>query len=372
MDWVRGEKIGHGSFATISKAKPKKGSSDKALPPLMAVKSSQGSSSETLKNEKRVLGRIGTCPQIIRCFGDQNSFENGEKLHNLLLEYASGGSLADQVKLHGGKLPEPDIRRHTRAVLKGLSFVHAKGFVHCDIKLQNILFFDNGAAKIADFGLAKEASKTEEAKTEHRCELRGTPLYMSPESVNDNEYEPPCDIWALGCAVVEMATGKPAWNNREAESNIWKLLVRIGGEELPGIPEELSEEGRDFLSKCFVKDPRRRWTAEMLLNHAFVGGDDDDDDGSDDTVLLEEANRLSASPRCPFDFPEWVSCTSEPHDSHVVEISPESDYVFLYGSGGSTCIPFSPSDRVRQLFTDAKSCCSFSDDWVTVRNNNSF
>ncbi|PON43007.1 hypothetical protein PanWU01x14_277790 [Parasponia andersonii] len=110
--------------------------------------------------------------------------------------------------------------------------------------------------------------------------------------------------------------------------------------------------GRErFLSKCFVKDPWRRWTAEMLLNHAFVGGDDDDDDGgSDDTVLLEEANRISASPRCPFDFPEWVSCTSEPHDSHVVEISPESDYVFLYGSGGSTCIPFSPSDRVRQLF----------------------
>ncbi|PON43010.1 GPCR kinase [Parasponia andersonii] len=351
MEWIRGEEIGHGSFATVSKAKPRKGSSNnKALPPLMAVKSSESSTSETLKNEKRVLDRIGACPQIIRCFGDQRSFENGEKLHNLLLEYASGGSLADLVRFHGGKLPEPEIRRHTRAILKGLSFIHAKGFVHCDIKLQNILVFDNGAAKIADFGLAKEASK----KTESSCsELRGTPLCMAPESVNDNEYESASDIWALGCAVAEMVSGKPVWNHN-AESSLWALLLRIGGEELPEIPEEFSEEGKDFLRKCFVKDSRKRWTAGMLLNHSFVSVDDDD------TVLLDKA-----SPRCPFDFPEWVS-SSEPNSP---EFSRESLNGFEFSSS-STCLT-SPENRLRRLVTGGSANWSFSASWVRVRNHNS-
>ena len=355
MEWVRGEEIGHGSFATISKAKPRKGfSSNKAFPPLMAVKTSEASHSDSLKNEKQVLEKIGTFPQIIRCYGDEKSVENGEKLHNLLLEYASGGSIADQIKIHGGKLPETDIRRHTRSILKGLSFIHAKGFVHCDIKLQNILLFDNGIAKIADFGLAKEASKTES-----RCELRGTPLYMSPESVNDNEYESPSDIWALGCAVAEMVTGKPVWNHKP-ESNIWALLLRIGGEEVPEIPEELSEEGKDFLRKCFVKDSKKRWTAEMLLNHAFVSDDDDD------TVPLEEANSLSGSPRCPFDFQEWVSC-SEPNSP---EFSPEFDERFEFSSS-STCLISSPEDRLRQLVSGETANWSFSESWVGVRNYNS-
>ncbi|EXC57778.1 hypothetical protein L484_000226 [Morus notabilis] len=261
MEWVRGEQIGHGSFAKISKATPTKSSSQ--FPPLMAVKSSEACCSSSLKNEKRVLDTIGLCPQIIRYFGEEQSVEKGEEFHNLLMEYASGGSLADRVKSQGGRLSELEIRRHTKSILKGLSFIHSKGFVHCDIKLQNILVFQNGAAKVADFGLAKEmATKVNE------CEIRGTPLYMSPESVNDNVYESPCDVWALGCAVAEMATGKPVWDHK-AGASVWPLLIRIGGEEEPAIPSDFSEEGKDFLRKCFLKDPAERWTAEMLLNHTY-------------------------------------------------------------------------------------------------------
>lgn len=365
MEWVRGEPVGYGSFATVYLAKP--GRSFAQAPPLMAVKSSELANSASLKNEKRVLDQLSTCPQIIRCLGEDQSVENGEKFYNVFLEYASSGNLADQVKKRGGSLPESDVRRYAKSILLGLHEIHAKGFVHCDIKLQNILVFDNGAIKIADFGLAKRAEQ-KQSKEENRAEVRGTPLYMSPESVNDNEYESPADIWALACAVVEMVTGKPVWNCGP-HVNIFELLLRIGiGEEVPQVPKELSLEGKDFLLKCFVKDPRKRWTAEMLLDHPFVASHDDHD-----TVPLEnkdESTTSFSSPRSPFDFPEWVSVQSSVVASP--ESSPDSGKLFDWEVNLGFCSPASsssssPVDRLRLLVSDDAPNWSFSESWDIVR-----
>ncbi|GAB4857099.1 hypothetical protein Ancab_015011 [Ancistrocladus abbreviatus] len=83
---------------------------------------------------------------------------------------------------------ESDVRRHTNSILRGLCFIHKKGFAHCDIKLQNILLFENGAAKIADFGLARRvAGEKKREKRDGGFVFRGTPLYMSPEVVNGSE-----------------------------------------------------------------------------------------------------------------------------------------------------------------------------------------
>ncbi|KAJ4714869.1 Protein kinase-like protein [Melia azedarach] len=348
MEWVRGDVLGHGSFGSVHLAIPRKFSSQ--FPSLMAVKSSADGYSITLKNEKEILDKVGFCPQIVRCFGDDYSVENGDRVYNLLLEYASKGSLADQVKKNNGHLQESDVRRYTRSLIKGLQHIHAKGFVHCDIKLQNVLVFDEDEVKIADFGLAKKSGDEQS-----RCECRGTPLYMSPESVNDNEYESPCDIWALGCAVVEMMTGKPAWNHKQ-ESNLFNLLIRIGvGDELPIIPGELSEEGKDFLMKCFVKDPKKRWTAEMLLNHPFVcvadGGD------GNEFVRKKGSEEISTSPRSPFSFPEWKSVQS----SATTSISENSKFDSLLTSGD--CL----MDRIRLLACDEKPSWSDSESWISVR-----
>ncbi|KAM1736385.1 hypothetical protein ACFX12_014742 [Malus domestica] len=132
MEWIRGNKIGRGGFATIYKAKPKNPSSQ--LPALVAVKTTESGDSGTLKNEKQVLDQVGSCPHIIRCFGDNHTIENGEEFYNLVLEYANGGTLADELKKNGGRLPEVEVRQHTKSVLEGLRFVHGKGFVHCDVK----------------------------------------------------------------------------------------------------------------------------------------------------------------------------------------------------------------------------------------------
>ncbi|KAK4347880.1 hypothetical protein RND71_034219 [Anisodus tanguticus] len=353
MDWVRGEAVGHGSFGKVNHAIPTKQSTTQFLPS-MVVKSCSVYHSDTLMNEKKILDELNGCPEIVRCFGDSYSYENGEKLYNVLLEYASGGSLAEKIKNSKG-LPEFEVRKYTMDLLKGLLYIHEIGYVHCDIKLQNILLSEDGKVKIADFGLAKRAGTKKD--DDLRCELRGTPLYMSPEMVTGGEQGTPADIWALGCVVAEMIAGVPAYRF----SDVTELLMAIGVKnKLPDIPVELSEEGKDFLGKCFVKDPRKRWTAEMLLKHPFVAD-------HDDTVTFNEENDKSGvtsiSPRCPFDFPDWVSDVT---CSITYLPSPENQEKHNLSSGSWSD---SPAERIRGLVSEFRpeSEWSSDDDWITVR-----
>ncbi|KAF7827945.1 mitogen-activated protein kinase kinase kinase 17 [Senna tora] len=281
-DPAGGAFIGNGSFGSVNFVIPR---NTHFLQSPTVVKSAHVFKSSTLENEYDVLDSLGFCPQIITCFGHDSTFEHGEEYYNLFLEYAAAGSLADILKTRRRGFSELEVRRYTKSIVEGLRHIHARGFVHCDVKPANILLFENGDVKIADFGLAKKAGEKQ-----RNCELRGTPMCMAPESVNANSYESPVDIWAVGCTVVEMVTGKPAWSFKEG-SNVFKLLIRIGmGDELPEIPDELCEDGRDFVRKCLVKDPSKRWTAEMLLKHPFVANE-----------------ALMMSPRCHFDFPDLNS-----------------------------------------------------------------
>ncbi|KAG5513030.1 hypothetical protein RHGRI_038561 [Rhododendron griersonianum] len=197
-----------------------------------------------------MLKEFEACPCVVRCYGSDTSIERGEEWYNLFLEYASGGSLFDRIRESGGSLPEDEARRYTKSVLAGLSYIHEKGYVHCDIKPHNILVVENGretTAKIADFGLAMKP-KEEKIKG-----VRGTPMYMALESIRREEYGPCADIWAVGCTVLEMVTGKEPW---ECGRHIEKaaLLYRIASkQDVPEIPSWLSNEARDFLSKCLVR-----------------------------------------------------------------------------------------------------------------------
>ncbi|CAN4079672.1 unnamed protein product [Withania somnifera] len=354
MDWIRGGTIGHGSFGKVSFAIPR--SQNTLFSPRMVAKSSYSSCSATLLNEKLILEELKGCPQIIYFLGDNYTYENGEKLYNVLLEYASGGALSDKLKNSGDhRLPEFEVKKYTKGLLRGLDYVHKSGYVHCDIKLQNILLGENGQVKIADFGLAKRVETNKDDKL--RCELRGTPLYMSPEMVTGGEQDTPADIWALGCVVAEMATGKPVWRC----SDITKLLMTIGvGDELPDIPERFSGEGKDFLEKCFVKDPRKRWTAEMLLKHPFVADHDETVTLNDETC---NCGILTTSPRCPFDFPDWVSNDSAESSVTSLPLPAFQELMNLNDGSWST----EPSERLRGLVSKPECEWSTDDSWVSVR-----
>ncbi|KAL2457519.1 mitogen-activated protein kinase kinase kinase 19 [Abeliophyllum distichum] len=98
----------------------------------------------------------------------------------------------------------------------------------------------------------------------------GTVLYAAPESIIHQEYQPESDIWALGCTVLHMITGKSPWKV-EKGAKAEDVLYKIGcSHELPDIPSKASKEAKDFLKKCLIKNPKERWTADMLLSHPFL------------------------------------------------------------------------------------------------------
>ncbi|GER54113.1 mitogen-activated protein kinase kinase kinase [Striga asiatica] len=280
VSWFRGSIIGKGAFGTVYLATLKNPTSKySSFPSLMAVKSAEVSLSGSIQKEREILGNLKGCPSIIKCFGEETTVSpNGAMVYNLLLEYGSGGTLAGRIRTsNGGQgLPEHEVRSFTRSILKGLSHIHGLGYVHCDLKPSNILLVNRGRqfrAKIGDFGLARRAGLCQKRKLGPY--LRGTPTYLSPEAVLENEQEGPSDVWALGCIVLEMLTGKPPWASPENEPSAREIIARVGvGREVPRVSGGLSKEARDFLKGCFVRRPEFRLTAEMLLNHPFVDCED--------------------------------------------------------------------------------------------------
>ena len=173
--------------------------------------------------------------------------------------------------------------------MEGLTYLHAQEIIHCDIKAQNILVGSSSeSVKIADFGLARKLSSNDvdddsvllqlPTKMDARgtsssysssSDFKGTPFWMAPEALQGVEQSFASDIWSLGCTVVEMCQGCPPWV--DLPLSFATIIRKIAcSDEDPPLPEDLSEEGKDFLDKCFQRDPRQRWTASQLLHHPFL------------------------------------------------------------------------------------------------------
>ncbi|GAV61141.1 Pkinase domain-containing protein [Cephalotus follicularis] len=192
------------------------------------------------------------------------------------LELAPEGTIRDLIKKRPGKIPEFEVRHYTHMILQGLQTIHQSGIVHCDLCPQNILLFPRGRflsrVKIANFGRAK-LSGQKYCRNRRLC-YRGNVWYMSPESmkvVAENGavdmIRKPLDIWSLGCTVVEMISGRKAWQLADTDVLMYDFFDE---DDLPTLPETLSKKGRDFFRMCFVRDPDKRATASELLCHPFV------------------------------------------------------------------------------------------------------
>ncbi|KAK6120906.1 hypothetical protein DH2020_045347 [Rehmannia glutinosa] len=296
VSWIRGSMLGKGSFGRVFLVTLKNPTSKyRCFPSVMAVKFAEVSVSGTLQKEKEVMSNLNVCPYIIKCFGEETTMgENAVMAYNLLLEYGFGGTLANMIKKSGGNgLPELEVREHTRSILRGLNHIHGNGYVHCDLKPDNILLVPKAGrgevaefrAQIGDFGVAKRVKQSKKRKLEEPY-WRGTPMCLSPEAVIDSVQEEPSDVWAVGCIVLEMLTGKPPWDGRKEE-----ILRKIGARhELPKIPNEISKDAKGFLKGCFVRKSMFRFTSEMMLHHPFVEGLDSDVD--DDVECLNDTDSM--------------------------------------------------------------------------------
>ncbi|XP_047320752.1 mitogen-activated protein kinase kinase kinase 20-like [Impatiens glandulifera] len=255
--WERGRKLGAGGYGFVYLARPLAGHplllSDPLLE-IMAVKSAKYTSSSTLRRESHLLKKFSDCPYIIRYLGCDSTVEEDETFRNIFMEYAPGGSLHDRIKsaaYRGTRISEIEAREVTECVLHGLRFIHSKGYVHCDIKTDNILIV-KGKAKIGDLGLTIKVGK-------YPGKIIGTSNYMAPESIQSGEYMSSVDIWGLGCCLFEMITGVKKWRH-------------MNEDEIQGIIERsrMSNKAQLFWRKCIVEDPKKRWDAKMLLQHPFI------------------------------------------------------------------------------------------------------
>ncbi|GMN23679.1 hypothetical protein TIFTF001_000228 [Ficus carica] len=285
VSWVRGKCIGKGCFGTVSIGV------DRSDGRVFAVKSVDRATClpaqlEALESEIRILRSLAddSSPYVVNYLGDDESHETTSYYRNLHMEYLPGGTLADLGIADDG---EKTVRSLTWCLVSALRHVHSRGIVHCDVKGKNVLLGPNhNQAKLGDFGSAVMISDKSFGAP---IVPRGSPLWMAPEVVRRESQGPESDVWSLGCTVIEMITGKPAWEDRGAET-----LSRIGfSDDLPEFPARLSETGRDFLSKCLNRDPTRRWSCDQLLQHPFLAS------------AAPPATNLAAnsSPRCVLD---WV------------------------------------------------------------------
>ncbi|XP_008229101.1 PREDICTED: mitogen-activated protein kinase kinase kinase 2-like [Prunus mume] len=281
VHWLRGKLIGKGSYGYVFLATPRKPTKDEHsrrmlnLREMMAVKSAKVSASESIKHESDVLLEIKGCPFIIERLGEETTAtDKGDMVYNLLLEFASGGTLDGLIhKSKGHKLPEYDVRRYTRSILEGIQHIHKCDYVHCDLKPDNILLVPTTTtssggtsfvAKIADFGLAKKTKV-------NYSRWRGTPRYLPPEAFINNKQDQSSDIWSLGCIVFEMLTGKSPWNLKPGynPNNLADVLM-FDHLRTCKIPTGISDVAMDFLKSCLAINSRERLTAESLLSLPFV------------------------------------------------------------------------------------------------------
>ncbi|CDW87458.1 protein serine threonine kinase [Stylonychia lemnae] len=180
---------------------------------------------------------------------------------NIILEYVENGSLDSLIKKFG-KFPETLVAIYVQQVLQGLDYLHTQVVIHRDIKGANILTTKDGIVKLADFGVATKLNDTEKSNSAF-----GTPYWMAPEVIEmSGQVTQACDIWSLGCTVIELLTGNPPYSNLQPVS----AMVKIVQEGMPALPESITDELKDFLNKCFEKDPYRRIDAKGLLEHAWM------------------------------------------------------------------------------------------------------
>ncbi|XP_059283792.1 mitogen-activated protein kinase kinase kinase 18-like [Lycium ferocissimum] len=334
MDWTRGHTIGHGSSAAVSVAK------SRFSDDVFAVKSVELSQSHFLQKEQKILSKLSS-PYIVTYKGYDVTKESNKLMFNLMMEYMPDGTLFDEIRKQGGRINEPLIGYYMKQILQGLEYIHTRGIVHCDIKGQNILLGKTGA-KIADFGCARYVDLAE--RDGGAEPIGGTPMYMAPEVARGEEQGCPADIWALGCTIIEMATGGSPWTNVTNPASLLYQIAFCG--QSPEIPELLSLQAKDFLSKCLRRDAKERWTAKQLLKHPFL-----EESNSNST---KNQDFVTSSPTSILDQDIWNSVEeSETINSTIQTVS-------------SMDCPF---QRVRKLGVNSgkPNWCWDDDIWTTVR-----
>jgi len=244
-------KIGQGSSGIVFLAK------DPYIERNVAVKISRPSSESSRKRffvETQSAGRLSHANII-------TIYDAGEDNHlcYLTMEYVQGPTLTRFCRKKE-LLPVPAVLKIILKAGLGLDYAHKQGVIHRDIKPSNILLDRTLSPKISDFGIARIADQ------DSALGMYGTPSYMSPEQLNEQEVGPEADIFALGCVLYELLTGQKAFLGENNFTTIYKIM----NEEpvsLLGLRPDLPPALEAIIRKALMKIPSQRYRGCLELVH---------------------------------------------------------------------------------------------------------
>ena len=179
----------------------------------------------------------------------------------LILELVEGPTLAD--RLATGPIPIAEALQIARQLAEALEAAHGKGVVHRDLKPSNVKITSDGAVKLLDFGLAKATPtaihegdaqlRSADADPTHDGVILGTGAYMSPEQARGQAVDKRTDVWAFGCVLYEMLTGRRAFSGDTISDTIAAILDREP--DWTALPPALPPEVQRLVRRCLQKDP---------------------------------------------------------------------------------------------------------------------
>ncbi len=254
-------RIGAGGMGEVYRATDTKLKRDVAVKVLPETLASHAERLGRLRREAQLLASLNH-PNIAQIYG----IEEGDGFTALVMELVEGATLADRIAQ--GPIPADEAVSIARQVALAMEAAHEQSIIHRDLKPANVKVRSDGTVKVLDFGLAKALEPSQPSSpgvstsptittplmTEAGLVL-GTAAYMSPEQARGKLVDRRTDVWAFGCVLYEMVTGRPAFPGETVSDTLAAILTREPDwRALPPAPARLHW----LLHRCLVKDPSHR------------------------------------------------------------------------------------------------------------------
>jgi serine/threonine protein kinase/Tol biopolymer transport system component len=256
--------IGAGGMGEVYQAHDTKLGRDVAIKVLPEAFAHDADRLSRFQREAKMLAALNH-PNIAHIYG----LEHSDGVHFLIMELVSGETLQERVK-RDGPIPIDEALAIANQIAEALEAAHEKGIIHRDLKPANVKVTPEGKVKVLDFGLAKAFegdstnvdignSPTLSMAATMQGVILGTAAYMSPEQARGKACDKRTDIWAFGCVLYELFTGKQAFHGEDI-TDILAAVVRAEP-DWNHLPPSTPTKIRDLLRRCLQKDKTQRMQA---------------------------------------------------------------------------------------------------------------